>query len=593
MENRKDPRDMNAAVLAEQIRILYKNQPITLLGSVVVSLVATYSVIDTVDVDLAVAWLIAVLVITVVRAVNYAWFNKSAPADTEINGWRDRAVLLAFVSGALWAALPIMFVTDATPFIFINVVVLSAGMLSGSLASQSVHLPTLCAFSIPLAIGLCGAVHVNGGEFSHFAWLGYIFCGALLGFARGHNRMYRQSIETRFENDRLIVELRQKKAEAEAANIAKSKFLAAASHDLRQPLHAVGLYAGALRDAATTDQQAELNGKMSRAIDSLEQLLGHILEVSKLDAGVVEPIIVDFRVGELLERLDLRYGAIAKAQGLEYESSGHELLVRSDRVLLERILDNLLTNALRFTEQGRVALDVSVTDSKLQFEITDTGIGIPVDEHDAIFDEFYQLGNPERDRSKGLGLGLSIVRRLCGLLGHELSLVSKPGGGSRFTLVTDLGEADGLAVSDVDTAYIEQRLDERRVLVIDDEQEVRDATFEQLQSWGCLVSTADSLQQACELTGDQVPELLIVDYRLRNHESGIDAVLEYRRRFGEEIPAVLVTGDTAPERIREAVDSGIQVLHKPVTPAKLRMCVSQLTSRSTRGGDTSPARTAM
>ena len=584
---------MSTAVLAEQIRIIYKNQPITLLGSIVVSLVATYSVIDTVDVDQVVAWQIAVIAITIIRAINYAWFNKTSPADTEIGGWRNRAVALAFVSGTLWAALPVMFVTDQTPFIFINVVVLSAGMLSGSLASQSVHLPTLCAFSIPLAIGLCGSVHVNGGEFSHFAWLGYMFCAALLGFARGHNRMYRQSIETRFENDRLIVELRQKKAEAEAANLAKSKFLAAASHDLRQPLHAVGLYAGALKDASTTDQQIELNGKMSRAIDSLEQLLGHILEVSKLDAGVVEPNIVDFRVGELLERIDLRYGPIAKSRGLEYESSGHDLLVRADRVLLERILDNLLTNAFRFTEKGRVSIEVSQVGSRLQFDVADTGIGIPVDQHGAIFDEFYQLGNPERDRSKGLGLGLSIVRRLCRLLGHELSLVSAPGEGSRFSLLADAGDADSLRTPDVDIAHIEQRLDRRRVLVIDDEKEVRDATFEQLNSWGCDVSTADSLQQACEQTGDEVPELLIVDYRLRNHESGIDAVLEYRRRFGESIPAVLVTGDTAPERIREAVDSGIQVLHKPVTPAKLRTCVSQLTSRNTRGGETSPARTAM
>ena len=184
------------------------------------------------------------------------------------------------------------------------------------------------------------------------------------------------------------------------------------------------------------------------------------------------------------------------------------------------------------------------------------------------------------------------MSRLCNLLGHELNVSSAPGVGSDFTITVAAGDRSQLAIDHADLLGVDLDLSKKRVMVIDDERDVRDATHAQLSSWGCDVSLADSLQQAIDITDGHPAELLIVDYRLRNHESGIDAVLTYRERFGFDIPAVLITGDTAPERIREAVDSGIRVLHKPVTPGQLRMCVNQLTSRSTRGGRTSPARTA-
>ena len=585
-------KEMRAAIRAEQIRVLYVQQPLSLLGTLIVAVLAGTILWDDVSRAQLIPWLVIVALTQAVRTINLLLFRRQPQTVADMDGWRRRALGLALVSGIAWASLPMMFVDGNEPFTMINTVVFCVGLAAGSLASQCVYLPVYYAVSAPILIALPVSVHLNGGEFSHFAYLGYAFGIAMLGFAKGANGVFVRSIATRFENNRLIRELQIQKAEAEAANLAKSRFLAAASHDLRQPLHAVSLYAGALRDLPVTPEQAELNSKMERAIDALDELLGHILEVSKLDAGVVKPELRHFDLAELIERLDLRYSAIAKQQGLDYDSRAHSAVVQSDPFLLERILDNLLANAVRFTERGGVRLAINARGDEVEIIVSDSGQGIPAEEHENIFQEFYQLQNPERDRSKGLGLGLSIVDRLCSLLSHELHVDSAPGVGSRFTITVAAGDRQFVGVQNEAALRSDFDLQETRVMVIDDERDVLDATRAQLSSWGCDVSIADSLREAIEITNGLPAELLIVDYRLRNHESGIDAVLDYRKRFGDDIPAVLITGDTAPERIREAVDSGIKVLHKPVTPGQLRMCVNQLTSRSTRGGGTSPARTA-
>ena len=591
MKDRYDE-EMRTAIRAEQIRVLYVQQPLSLLGTFIVAVLAGFILWDDVNRAQLVPWLVIVSATQVVRAINLYFFKRQPQPVANMDGWRLRALLLAVVSGLAWASLPIMFVDGDQPFTMINTVVFCVGLAAGSLASQCVYLPVFYAVSVPILVALPVSVHLNGGEFSHFAYLGYAFGIAILGFAKGANGVFVRSIETRFENNRLIRELKIQKAEAEAASLAKSRFLAAASHDLRQPLHAVGLYAGALRDLPVTAEQAELNSKMERAIDALDELLGHILEVSKLDAGVVKPELRHFDVAELIERLDVRFSAIAEQKGLTYESRAHSAIVKSDPFLLDRILDNLLANAVRFTARGGIHLSINARGDRVEIVVRDSGPGIPAGELENIFQEFYQLENPERDRGKGLGLGLSIVNRLCSLLGHELHVDSASGIGSCFAISVAAGDRAEILRGDEEALRFDLDLQQTRVMVIDDERDVRDATRAQLSSWGCDVSTADSLRQAIAITDGHPAELLIVDYRLRNHESGIDAVLDYRQRFGDDIPAVLITGDTAPERIREAVDSGIKVLHKPVTPGQLRMCVNQLTSRNTRGGGTSPSRTA-
>ncbi|MBT8078014.1 MAG: response regulator [Gammaproteobacteria bacterium] len=583
---------MESAIGAEQIRVLYSQQPLSLLGTVLVAVLAGTILWDDVDQRLLIPWLVLVIVTMLARVVNLVLFNRAAPRVADMSGWRWRAIGFALLSGLIWAALPAMFIDGNEPFTLINVVVFCVGMGAGSLAAQCVYLPVLYSFSVPLLIALPVSVHINGGEFSHFAYLGYAFGATMLGFAKGANAVFKRSIAMRFENDRLIRELKIQKAEAEAANIAKSRFLAAASHDLRQPLHAVGLYSGALRDLSESPEQHALNAKMERAIDSLDDLLGHILELSKLDAGVVQPDLQHFDMQDLVARIEERYSAIAKQRGLQYETIADDVVVESDPRLLERILDNLLSNAVQFTSDGGIQLRVVAVGSKVHVTVRDTGSGIPAAEQQNIFEEFYQLGNPERDRSKGLGLGLSIVQRLCRLLDHELDIRSAPGRGTEIVVSMAAGDREQIAAQDAESMPLNLNLADKRVMVIDDEQDVREATQAQLASWGCSVSLADSLEQAIRITDGEPAELLIVDYRLRDHESGIDAVIDYRKLFGDDIPAVLITGDTAPERIREAVDSGIQVLHKPVTPGQLRMCVNQLTSRSTRGGGTRPLRTA-
>lgn len=570
-----EARQFEPAIRAEQMRTLFRHHPLSLIGTTVVALMAWFVLEHEVDRGALMTWAAAIAALVAIRTAQWLAFRRKDRADETIHAWGRAAVALAGASGIVWGMLPVMFVRAEEPFTMINIVIMSVGMLAGSLISQSVYLPAYLAFSVPLALALSGSVHVFGGEYRQLALLGYAFSLVIIGFARNSSLVFRRSIETRFENRRLIDELQIQKADAEAANNAKSQFLAAASHDLRQPLHSLGLYAGALADAATTDRQRELTGKMALAIKALEQLFQRILEISQLDAGVVTAQVRDVRLADVVRRLELRYAAVAEQRGLPLHVVCGDEVARTDALLLERILDNLLANAFRYTDDGEITLAVTAQPDHLDIAVRDTGRGIPPDMQERIFEEFYQLDNPERDRQKGLGLGLSIVRRLCALLDHPIRVEPGADRGTEFRLRVPRGDPDRVGAVGDDAAAFGWELTGTRVLVIDDEQDVREAMRAQLESWGCRVQTADTAQRALAEAG-AAPQIVIADYRLREHASGIDAVADVRERFGQDIPALLMTGDTDPQRLRQASRSGLQVVHKPVSPGKLRMLVNRL-----------------
>jgi len=381
-----------------------------------------------------------------------------------------------------------------------------------------------------------------------------------------------------------------------AANRAKSRFLAAASHDLRQPMHALGLFVTQLNNRIKDPENRRLTGRIEAAVTALQSLLDALLDVSRLDAGVVMANLTDFRVSTLLDRLETAFSPDAFDRGLRLRAARCSLAVRSDTVLLERILINLVANALRYTEAGGILIGCRRRGNMVRIEVWDTGVGIAPEHQEAIFQEFYQIGNPERDRTKGLGLGLSIAARLARLLGGRIDVQSTPGRGSVFAVevpqATEVYEEKLASPSRI----LDEPLRDARVLVVDDDTLVREALAGLMEQWGCRVLTAANGEQALStlLGTGQAPDAVLCDYRLPAGEVGSAVIQQLRERYGSALPAALITGDTAAERLREAKESGVPLLHKPVQPARLRALLEHLLSaRSISSAEHPPATNRM
>ena len=377
-------------------------------------------------------------------------------------------------------------------------------------------------------------------------------------------------LESKVENR--TVELEQKSRQLELASQQKSRFLAAASHDLRQPLHALALYTEALKLQAGSGAGHEVVAHIDNAVAALSALVESFLDISRLDAGVVQPAPQPVAVRALLERIETGYRAQARDKGLGFRVEAIDATVHTDPLLLERVLRNLVDNAFKYTPAGSVTVRAKVEGSVVRLAVLDTGAGIPEAERERIFEEFYQIGNPERDRARGLGLGLAIVRRLAQLLGLNVELDSEPGRGSIFSVIAPLATGGPAAMPPAGSVATtsSRALAGARILVIDDEPEVRGGMTMLLEHLGCRVSACGDYAEAEQLLERQPSgvDLIIADFRLRNNESGIDAVRRLRLRLGD-VPVLLLTGDTAPERLKEAQSSGLSLLHKPVSRDRL------------------------
>lgn len=396
--------------------------------------------------------------------------------------------------------------------------------------------------------------------------------------SRAYKRMETLAAErhaTEFKLTTALEELTSGDQERKAQN----RFIAAASHDLRQPLHALGLYLSALKAHISTQRGHGILENISRSTEALNALLSSLLDISKLDAGVIDATEESFSLDTVFEQLHQTFQPEALENGLALNVNLTDLWVRSDRVLLERILRNLVSNGLKYTSEGSVSLNAEKHDEKVRILVTDTGHGIPKNEQEAIFNEYYQLHNPERDRAKGLGLGLSIVRRLARLLELEVTIVSERTRGTTFEILVQEGEPRSSASKThrLDSSY-DDELANLSILVIDDEADVRESMRSVLDGKVKTVLTADSAIDACEqlISSEIVPDLIIADYRLRDDQTGDSAIERVREEVNEDVPAMIITGDTSPARLREATASGFRLLHKPVATEDLLVAVADL-----------------
>nr|WP_281418468.1 MHYT domain-containing protein [Azospirillum soli] len=376
------------------------------------------------------------------------------------------------------------------------------------------------------------------------------------------------------EAERAREEALAAKDRAERADMAKTKFLAAASHDLRQPIQSLFFFAHALSDKLNGHPASPLLASMSESLNGLRTLLDSLLDVSKLDAGVVSPSVTEFALGPMLERLAGEYAPRAAEAGLTLRHVPTNRWTRSDPALLERILRNLIENAIRYTERGRILIGCRPSGSDLRIDVLDTGIGIPEDQREEIFKEFTQLANPERDRRKGLGLGLAIVRRLAGLLDHTVTLHSTAGQGSRFSLTVPTVAAR--AAPKTCRPANQPASGKGLIVVVEDDAIILLSVRALLEEWGYEVVAAMSSDEAIStLTSlGQRPDMILADYRLREGRTGLQAIRDIFGVCGVRVPAVVLTGDTDPARIAEVQQSGYRLLHKPVSPDLLRDVLS-------------------
>lgn len=392
--------------------------------------------------------------------------------------------------------------------------------------------------------------------------------------ARANETLERRVQERTEELTRLNIALANAKGQADAANISKTKFLAAASHDILQPLNAARLYVTSLIERQGARQDGELVHNIDASLEAVEEIFGALLDISRLDAGAMRPELSNFRVADLLRQIEVEFAPLARSKGLELAFAPCSLAVRSDRRLLRRLLQNLVSNAIKYTPAGRVLVGCRRRGGSLRIDIYDTGVGIPKAKQRDIFIEFHRLDQGARI-ARGLGLGLSIVERIARVLGHRIELSSEAGKGARFSI--ELPRADDVPATLVaaEPAPLDPgQLAGTLALCIDNEPAILDGMETLLRGWGCDVIKAPDLDIAIALTEDRTPNGLLIDYHL-DRGNGIDAVIELRRRLGADLPAILITADRSVRVRAEARGKNIQLLHKPIKPAALRAMLAQ------------------
>ena len=394
------------------------------------------------------------------------------------------------------------------------------------------------------------------------------------------NETLEQRVQERTEElTRLNEELTRAKRLADEANASKTRFLAAASHDILQPLNAARLYATSLAERTTDPEERSLADNVDASLDAVEEILTTLLDISRLDTGALRPRWTTVKLDDLFRQVAREFGPIAEAKGVELRIVQTSLSTRSDRQLLRRLVQNLVSNAVKYTPAGKVLLGVRRHGSQIRIEIWDTGIGIPASQQKTIFREFRRLSAGAK-AARGLGLGLSIVERIAKTLGAEITLRSQPDRGSMFAVRLPLSLTDGAVAPEAQAAPRGPQiapLQRMLVLAIDNEPAVLDGMRTLLSGWGCEVATATSIEEARRqvLALHETPEIVIADYHL-DEEDGLGAIAAVREEIGFDLPAVLVTADRSPELRERAAEAEITVLNKPLKPAALRALLSRV-----------------
>ncbi len=572
-----------ARARADEVATLYRSWHRTTASMTLGAAILCTVLWDREDAVVMALWFAAILANQAWRGLLVRAYRRAAPAVADAPRWGRYWAAGSTVAGALWGVAAVVMFPGSPPHQALLIVCIFSVILGG-LNLTAVYRPAFYGFTLAALVPLVARVAIEGGQVHWFtALVLLVVLMFVLSFGRRLNDLLTHSLAIRHENVDLIELLTAQtraaesaRTAAETANRAKSQFLAAASHDLRQPLHAIGLFSAALSAKARDPEMKPLAASIHASVEALESLFGQLLDLSRLDAGALSPERGEVPLGPLFCRLAADFAPQAAARGLALRVVPTAWCVDSDPLLLERILRNLLANALRYTRKGGVVLGARRRDASVRIDVVDTGIGIAAADRERIFDEFVQIGGaPRHDAGRGMGLGLAIVRRLCALLDHPLALLSTPGRGSRFSVTAPrvAQRRRRPAVARDIHAEAEARVASfagRVVAVVDDDPAVVAAMCTLFASWGARVAGGDDATVVCHLLGADAPDLIVADLRLADGGSGIAAIAEIRRACAHAAPALIVSGDTSDEAAAEARAAGITLLAKPLVAAALR-----------------------
>lgn len=555
------------------IDLLYRQSYAILVANFVIPLPVAYMLRDAVPAPALLGWIGAVYGLTLARIVLARFYFRRRNGAGRALAWAWRATLFSWASAALWGAMGWVGFIPGEPAMAAFTCIVLTGLACGAVPSLSAFPPayagTALAMLLPIAVRC-----VLGEDDVSRIYLFFVLCliAVNLYYSRQTFRTLAETVRLRSENLALIGDLERQRDLAQAANRAKSRFLAAASHDLRQPVHAMSLFVETLGTMAQRGDVAAstartIAGRLRMVIGNFGGVLNGLLDMSRLEAGVVRSAVQPLALASVLDDLKGEFEAIAAERGLGWRVVPSSAWVDTDPVLLRRILGNLLANAFRYTHAGKVLLGARRRGAQVEIMVLDTGPGIAADQTEAVFDEFVQLPGAEK---QGLGLGLSIVRRMANLLGHELRLRSVVGKGTGFSLLLPRA-APAAPALDQKEAENQAQLS---IAVIDDEADALDGLVRLLEAWGHRVWAGSAPEQVIAAMEGDGPDLLITDYRLSTGMTARDAVAGVRGALGRSVPVIVVTGDTAPDRLREATESGHLLLHKPVDPEALKKAIA-------------------
>ncbi|HWP18032.1 MAG TPA: hybrid sensor histidine kinase/response regulator [Burkholderiaceae bacterium] len=576
----------------DRVRALYAFTPATLVGNLIGAVVLVLLFRSTTPPAVMGGWCFAFAVLWLFRAWTAVRFSKvQLDPSTDFSRWQLRWLIGVQGSAVLWGLAVWLFYNsgDAVQQIGLIVTIYSYCVAAVPvLAEQPRQLYTFLGLCfVPMVLRILSEGTAPGYQVAGVLFLA-MGMTALLG--RNYREAMDRIIELKVETERLLGQLRTEKAvaedarqAAEVANRAKTQFFAAASHDLRQPLHALGLFAEALRQKSRDEEVIQLVNSINSSVDALEGLFSELLDITKIDTGAVEPKPQHFSLRELFTRLRLHFEPVAFEKGLQLKFRGEQHFAYADPVLVDRILRNLVSNAIRYTEDGGVLVTCRPRrGEKLLVQVWDSGIGIREGEQARVFEEFYQVHADQRPaphQRKGLGLGLSIALRLARLMETPLTLRSQYGRGTVFSLLLPLGRAQRAPEAPASRSALGLTLDRRLIVVVEDDAAVRDGLEVLLKGWGATVAAFDTVQ-ACATWAQRSaaeglrPDLAIVDYRIDHETTGIEALLALRTHFGPDLPAIVVTGSTTAMLDQEAARHGFHLLIKPVVPNKLRAMIA-------------------
>lgn len=447
----------NLPVRAEQLRARLRSYPLMIVSQIVMALLLSGLMWDTVPHSVLLGWMTILYSTHLVEAYYWWRYREATRTVTECRAWRRRFIVFVTSVGLVWGSAGLLlFIVEDHAYQAMLICVL-LGMAAGAVTINPVFPAALYIYVSLLIVPVLFSNLAIGNHAHHYflSAMLVVYMFFVLNAGRGLNRTFELALRRTFENEQLVGQLTEEKRRAELAqksaeqaNRTKSRFFAAASHDLRQPMHALTLFVEILKSYDLDAKAAQLVGQVEHSVEVLSSMFDALLDISKLDAGVVQPFHENFAIQPLLDRMHAEFSWLARDKGLHFEVASSDLVVCSDPMLLERILRNLVSNAIRYTEEGEVAIACRQVAEGLQMEVRDSGIGIAPDHLSHVYEEYYQVGNQQRNRNEGLGLGLAIVKRLEQLLGYQMKLDSTVGVGSCFTFVVPLADASKAASPD-------------------------------------------------------------------------------------------------------------------------------------------------